>query len=211
VIEPLIDVEASLRVFTDGPWPIPGSDMLKTRGDLDRYEQLIEATRPDVVVECGTWSGESALWFAAQGVDVVTVDVARSLVWPGRRWDAYSIWAAIGDSADPGVASGVRMMLAGARTMVVLDSDHSAAHVAREIELYGPLVTPGCYLVVEDGIIRHMPDGLREQHVPGLVGDPLDAIEEKLVGNPDWVRDTEVEAMFPVSHHPAGWWRRAAS
>jgi len=34
--------------------------------------------------------------------------------------------------------------------MVFLDSDHSMEHVARELKAYGPMVTPGCYMVVDD-------------------------------------------------------------
>ena len=34
--------------------------------------------------------------------------------------------------------------------MVILDSDHTRDHVLRELELYAPFVTQGCYLVVED-------------------------------------------------------------
>ena len=37
--------------------------------------------------------------------------------------------------------------------MVILDSDHSADHVFEELEAWAPLVTPGCYLVAEDGFV----------------------------------------------------------
>jgi cephalosporin hydroxylase len=45
---------------------------------------------------------------------------------------------------------------AGAKVMVVLDSDHSRSHVLAECRAYGPLVTPGCYMVVADTIVGHM-------------------------------------------------------
>ncbi len=40
--------------------------------------------------------------------------------------------------------------------MVMLDSNHTHAHVARELELYSPFVTKGCYLVVLDTVIEQM-------------------------------------------------------
>jgi cephalosporin hydroxylase len=106
--------------------------------------------------------------------------------------------------------------------MVSLDSDHHSAHVQAEIDLLGrQFVTPGCYLVVEDGcfdlfardgqIDRARVGGSR---IPEF-GGPLDAIERQLGGdlpNPMtadlfW-RDESVEALSPVSHSPCGWWRR---
>ena len=92
--------------------------------------------------------------------------------------------------------------------MVVLDSEHSAPHVAREIELYGPLVTPGCYLVVEDALFGYGHE-IRQQHGMGhLDGTPLDAIAKCLVDNPDWSRDLAIERTDPISSNPAGWWVR---
>jgi cephalosporin hydroxylase len=41
---------------------------------------------------------------------------------------------------------------------VILDSDHTRAHVARELDAYSPLVTPGSYIVATDGITRDLSD-----------------------------------------------------
>jgi len=40
---------------------------------------------------------------------------------------------------------------------VVLDSDHSASHVLREMADYAGFVTPGSYLFVQDGCIDELP------------------------------------------------------
>jgi cephalosporin hydroxylase len=109
------------------------------------------------------------------------------------------------------VAADVRELVRGRRCMVILDSDHSAPHVTTEIGLYGPLVSPGCYLVVEDGLFAYAPQQLRQQHFPdGLDGSPLDAVAELLVDNPDWSRDIAIERAHPVSSNPAGYWVRVA-
>lgn len=179
--------------------------MLKLDEDLERYRLIIEATRPEIVVETGTLTGASAAWFAAQGLTVVTVDVSPRAV-PGG--DVYGI---TGSSTDPAVVEQVRAIVGGKRCMVSLDSDHTAAHVTREIGLYGPMVTAGCYLVVEDGIFGVASADLATRHGCGPAGgSPLDAIAQCLDGNPDWVRDTDIEQAFPITHHPAGFWRRLA-
>lgn len=191
-----LDVEASLKA-TDRQ---SAEGAIKIWEDLNRYRAVIQATRPDVIVECGSWYGGSALWFVGVGVDVVTVDVdARNIC--RAAIDHPAITIVTGNSADPDVAAQVADLVAGRRVMVVLDSDHSPEHVEREIDLYASLVSPGCYLVVEDGI---------QQWMTNFDGrGPLEAIESRLTGRPEWVRDLLVESMYPITMHPAGWWRHA--
>jgi cephalosporin hydroxylase len=197
-----VDITASLATLTDPGWGRSG--MLKLDTDLDRYAQIIAATRPEVIVETGTRTGASARWFADRGLEVITIDsVAAELE------TAAGVQYVRGDSADPETVAFVAGLVAGRRCMVSLDSDHSAAHVAREIGLYGPLVTAGCYLVVEDTIFAHAPQALRDRHFPGgLDGSPLEAVEQLLAGDPGWSRDVAIERAHPTSHHPAGWWIR---
>jgi cephalosporin hydroxylase len=192
------DVEASIAAT----YRQNAEGAVKTVEDLDRYRIVIEATKPDVIVECGTYRFKSARWFARLGVDVVTIDNA---VYRSNDGMDSRVTFLLGDSSEPAIAAQVADLVAGRRTMVVLDSDHHAEHVRREITLYGPLVTSGCYLVVEDGIVRFPLPHLWPDGVPG----PLDAVEDLLVDNPAWVRDETVEGLHPVTMSPLGWWRRA--
>jgi cephalosporin hydroxylase len=210
-LPPAIDVAQSIGTLVNNDHDHDG--MLKLADDLARYEEIIKATKPDLIIETGTWNGQSARWFAARGVDVISIDV-DSPVPPGTEDLHATNGGAIrfmrGDSVE--LAQKVAWIIAGGdiqRVMVVLDSDHSAAHVAAEIQAYAPLVTPGCYLVVEDGIFGYAPPDVVAQHFPaGLEGNPLDAIADQLVGHPGWSRDVAIERLSPASHHPAGWWVR---
>lgn len=204
IAQSLASLAANAHVRDDG--------MLKLDADLERYKAIIEATRPEVIVETGTRTGASARWFAELGVDVITIDIEPRNDPDGEPFasdDAGWITFLCGNSVDETVfPRAVAEQVAGRRCMVVLDSDHSGPHVAKEIDLYGPLVSPGCYLVVEDTIFGYAPPQLRAAHVPGQVGSPLDAVAECLDGKPGWSRDVAIERMSPVSHHPAGWWTR---
>jgi cephalosporin hydroxylase len=194
-------------------WP---NGMLKLAADLTRYEHLIRTTRPAVVVETGTRTGGSAIWFLKHGPRVVTVDIQAVPPIHPRVTFIH------GNSTAPAVVDAVYRAVQAHRqqtawyyggmstgVMVSLDSDHSASHVADEIDAYGPMVTPGCHLVVEDTIFGYADKAVWVQHGLGdMEGSPLDAVAAKLVDNPDWTRDVEVEAMRPTTHHPAGWWRR---
>jgi cephalosporin hydroxylase len=88
--------------------------------------------------------------------------------------------------------------------MVILDSSHAQAHVRNELHCYAPLVTPGSYCLVQDGVI----DTLRMFRAarPG----PLPAIEEFLKTTNDFEIDEERSKRFLISHHPKGWLKRKA-
>lgn len=204
----VVDIAASLESLAANRHVKPNG-MLKLDEDLERYRQIIEATQPEVIVETGTRSGASARWFRAQGVDVITVDINAINDAVIDSTGDPTLTVLCGDAADPETAAVVARHAAGRRCMVSLDSDHSGPHVTREIELYGPLVSPGCYLVVEDGIFGYATRTLRAGHGLGdMVGSPLDAIEKHLEGNEEWSRDIAIERQSPVTHHPAGWWVR---
>ena len=158
-------------------------------------------------MEIGTRWGGTAAWFADTfAVDVITVDVSAApniQGWP-------NVTTVRGSSIAADVVAQVTGLAAGRRCMVSLDSDHHFPHVAAEIRAYGPLVSSGCYLVVEDALGDLVPPDDARRFGAGLpeVGGPLPAIEQELAGDPAWVRDLDVEGMDPVSHSPFGWWRR---
>jgi cephalosporin hydroxylase len=205
-----IDVAASLATFNDRAGftqHYNGVGMWKTADDLTRYEQVITATRPELVIETGTRWGGFAHWLADRhGLDVLTIDIRGTVhdrVFP-------RVTSLVGSSVDERIVETATETARGRPTMVVLDSDHHAPHVAAEIRAYGPLVTPGCYLVVEDALADLAAgDEARRfgNQIPEL-GGPLAAIEETLAGAACWARDLEVENLTRVSHHPAGWWVR---
>lgn len=204
----------SLCVNAFGEWF--SNDFWKTKDDLRRYGKIISLTKPDVIIETGTNTGASASWFAGSTPVhplVITIDVDES------RWVAkadnpnFKGYRLIGDSTSEKTLSIVRKYLdlyRPSRIMVSLDSDHSAEHVRREIELYAPLVTPGCYLVVEDGVLAWLNDAQLRAHGCDYEGTPLDAIERwRNRGWGPFTRDHAIEAIGSVpTMNPAGWWRR---
>jgi cephalosporin hydroxylase len=85
--------------------------------------------------------------------------------------------------------------------MVILDSDHSEAHVAGELAAYAPLVAVGSYLIVEDTNV----DEVR----PDLPAGPLPAIERFLASTPGFVVDAERE-KWVITFNPRGYLKRVA-
>ena len=114
-------------------------------------------TRPEVVVETGTYRGGGA--GCPSPPSATSSERARSVsidVEPAR--DDYPTrprvtYLAGRSSTDPDVVAEVKARSDGKQVLVILDSDHSQGHVEAELEAYAPLVPVGCYLIVEDSNI----------------------------------------------------------
>jgi cephalosporin hydroxylase len=171
--------------------------------DLWIYQEIVYEMRPDVIVETGTGGGGSALFLASicdlvgHG-EIVTIDIAEV---PGRP-SHPRIRYVKGSSTDERTLERVREPASSAsRVMVVLDSDHSRDHVLAELRLYGPLVTPGHYMVVEDTNVNGHP--VRSDFGPG----PAEAVEEFLGENDAFEIDPARE-KFLMTFNPRGYLRK---
>jgi cephalosporin hydroxylase len=119
--------------------------------------------RPDVIIETGIAHGGSLIFYAGllrlmDGGRIVGIDIEirphnRKAIEEHELFDLITLVE--GSSIDPGIVARVAEAVAGAaRTMVILDSNHTREHVLAELRAYGPLVTPGSYVIVADGIMR---------------------------------------------------------
>lgn len=179
-----------------------GVPIQKCPMDLMAYQELLYETKPDVLIEAGTFKGGSALFFASimdlvQRGHVITIDTTDRGRPPHPRITYLS-----GFSTAPEIVSAVRSLIPpGARVMVVLDSDHSAGNVLKELQTYAPLVTKDCYLVVEDTILNGHP-----VH-PGWGPGPSEAVDEFLKAERGFVRERTRE-KYLVTFNPGGFLRR---
>jgi cephalosporin hydroxylase len=196
------DVFYASDAWTKATWL--GAQALKNPLDLWVYQEILFETHPALVVETGTYRGGSALYLASicdllGAGEVVSIDIE-----PLR--DDYPLHPRITylggrSSTDPGVLDEVRARADGRSALVVLDSDHSQAHVEAELDAYAALVPVGCYLIVEDSNIGQ----IRKDLMPG----PLQAIEAFLERNDEFEVDRERE-KFLVTFNPSGYLRRVS-
>lgn len=208
------DLDGAIR-FCESLWnDTPKFEKLPE--DLARYEWIIDTVKPEVVVETGLHWGFGARWWAQRVPKVVTVERDAQMLRDyhldtrgfGPRPENVTVLD--GDSLaryDDTIVNLVPELADGGPAMVVLDSDHGREHVHSEMERYGTLVTPGSYMVVDDGIYHYIEPGPR--HVGNFYeGDPVQAVERFLANHNGWVVDSDLEEMFDRTMNPLGWLRR---
>jgi cephalosporin hydroxylase len=199
-----------------------GRPMIQLPEDVLRLQEVIYQLQPDVILETGVAHGGSLVFYASLcqligkgrviGVDVEIRPHNRAAI------EAHPLQPLItlieGSSTDPGILAQIKAMIRPSeRVMVLLDSNHSYGHVSEELRLYAELVTPGSYLVVQDGIMQDLWD------VPGGRPDwtddnPARAARDFAAGRadftlapPSWVFN-ESALQAGLTHWPAGWLKK---
>jgi cephalosporin hydroxylase len=175
----------------------------KSPFDLWAYQEILVETRPELVVEAGTRLGGTSVFLASVfdllGGDgrILTIDVNADPRLPKHPRIEYLT----GSSLDGPIVERVRSAAAGKRTMVILDSLHTAAHVGAELAHYADLVGVGCYLIVEDTNVNGHP--VLPDYGPG----PTEAVEAFLASTDRFVADRDRE-RFMLTLNPGGYLRR---
>jgi cephalosporin hydroxylase len=192
------------RTFQDTHWL--GTKVVKPPFDLWVYQEIIYETRPDVVVETGTYRGGSA-HFMANVFDLIgngrimTIDIGAE-----DRPEHPRITYLSGDSIAPEMVERVKDSIEPDESvMVILDSAHNRDHVIEEMRAYGPLVKRGHYMIVEDTHINlHVPQP--PPHRPYPRPGPLKAVWEYLAETDRFEIDRAREKFF-LTFNPSGYLR----
>jgi cephalosporin hydroxylase len=199
-----------------------GRPIIQLPEDLIRLQEVIVAVQPDVIVETGVAHGGSLMFSASLlkamgGGRVIGVDVE---IRPHNREaiETHFLGPLVslieGNSTDASVVGAVRGDLRESdKVMVLLDSDHTKAHVAAELDEYAPLVSPGSYIVVMDGIMGDLVGAPRAGD-DWAENNPRAAALEFVAGHPEFVIE---EPTFPfnegmvterVTYWPSGFLKR---
>ena len=183
--------------------------------DIVIVQELIWRVRPEVIVECGVAHGGALVLYASVldllgrgrviGVDVEIRKYNRLAIESHPL--AKRIMLIEGSSTEAAIVDSVRDSIeAGQRHPAMLDSNHTRDHVRSELELYSPLVSPGSYLVVFDGVMPTVADAPNGQ--PAWLDDnPLEAVRDFLATHPEFVADPAPERLG-VTYCRGGFLRR---
>jgi len=175
----------------------------KCQLDFWIYQEIIFELKPDVIIECGTASGRSALFLSAvfdlvNNGRVITIDIEDVKGRPQHKRIKYLL----GSSTSEETIREIRRLIGDKdKVMVILDSDHRKEHVLNEMRIYNKFVTKGHYLIVENTNINGHPVAL--EYGPG----PMEVAEEFLKENKNFIVDKSKEKLY-MTFNPKGYLRK---
>lgn len=210
-----------------------GRPAIQFPNDAWALQELIWATRPDLIIETGIAHGGSLVFSASMlalldladaaergetldprkprrkvlGVDIDIRTHNRAAI------ESHPMAARIemieGSSVAPDVIEQVRRVASRyQRILVCLDSNHTHAHVLAELEAYAGLVTPDSYCVVFDTLVEDMPAQAVGNRPWGPGNNPKTAVWQYLRDHPEFEIDQDIPHKLLITVAPDGYLRR---
>jgi cephalosporin hydroxylase len=173
--------------------------------DIVAMQEVIWQVKPDLIIECGIAHGGSLVLSASMlamldycdavehsqtfdpratrrrvlGLDIDIRPHNRAAIEAHPM--AHRIDMMQGSSIAPEVITQVHAIAKDyGRVLVILDSNHTHAHVLAELEAYAPLTSPGSYCVVFDTMVEDLPNELFPDRPWGKGDNPKTAVWEYL-------------------------------
>jgi cephalosporin hydroxylase len=199
-----------------------GRPIIQLPEDMIRMQEVIYRIRPDVIIETGVAHGGSLVFYAGLckvmgkgriiGLDIEVRPHNRAAIESHELFDFITLIE--GDSVGHSVINTVHAQIAPTDVvLVILDSNHSRAHVLAELEAYADLVTPESYIVATDGVMAWVHDVPRgtpsweHDNPTNAARDFLDAHPEFILEQPPWPFN-ESPLDENVTHWPGAWLKR---
>lgn len=194
-----------------------GRPVIQHPQDMMALQEIIWAVKPDLIIETGIAHGGSLIFHASMlellgeghvlGIDIDIRPHNRAEIEKHPMFKRITMLE--GSSVDEEMVRRVRSIASDyKKVLVILDSNHTHDHVLGELRGYSPLVPPGSYLVVYDGIIELIPESTREDRPWGPGNNPFTATRQFLEEHPEFEVDRELESKLLVTAAPSGYLKR---
>lgn len=201
-----------------------GRPIIQLPDDMIRIQEAIYQVQPDVLIETGIAHGGSLIFYSSVmemigkghviGLDIDIRAHNRAAIESHPM--AKRITMIEGSSVAHDVVAQVKARIKPDDiVMLILDSNHERDHVAAELAAYAELVTPGSYILSQDGVMK-LVAGMPRTNADWDVNNPITAVEAFLASHPDFEMKLPLRLFDETletpecSHHPIGWLRRKA-
>lgn len=199
-----------------------GRPVIQLPEDMIRMQEVIFQVKPDVIIETGVAHGGSLIFYSSLckamdkgrviGIDIEIRPHNRAAIEAHPLHDRITLIE--GSSTAPDIVAQVQALVKPHETvLVILDSNHTYAHVHDELVAYAGLVTPGSYIVATDGIMFDLADVPRG--TPGWTTDnPTFAARDFAAKHPEFMIEqpawpfNESALDQNITHWPGAWLKR---
>jgi cephalosporin hydroxylase len=181
-----------------------GRPIIQLPEDMLRIQEIIYRVKPDVLIETGIAHGGSLIFYASLfeamgrgrviGIDIEIHSHNRKAI---KAHEMYKRIRMIeGSSIDNHIVEQVRANLRpNERGMVILDSNHTKAHVLAELQSYSEFIAIDSYIVACDGIMQDLV-GAPRTSPEWRTDNPQSAVKDFLAERDDFVLE---EPKFPFN------------
>lgn len=194
-------------------WTWLGLPVIQPPEDIALMQEIIWETKPDVIIETGiAWGGSIVLYASILELVGKGKVIGVDTVLPQENINAitnYSFGKRIhlleGSSTDEKVFEEVKKLInPGDKVMVILDSNHTHEHVYNELNMYGPIVTEGMYVVVSDTIVEEIPNQTHRVRPWGQGCNPKTGLDQYLKEVKDFTLDNPINNKAMLSFARGG-------
>ncbi len=199
-----------------------GRPIIQMPEDMIRIQEVIYHLKPGLIVEAGIAHGGGLIFYSSLckmigkgrvvGIDIEIRPHNRAVIEAHELFDHITLIEGDSTAADT-VLQVKSLVKSGEHVLVVLDSNHTYAHVHSELEAYADIVTPGSYIVVTDGIISDLADvprgeaGWSTNNPVAAARDFARKRQEFVIEKPAWpFNESDLEQN--ITHWPAAWLKR---
>ena len=210
-----------------------GRPIIQYPQDMVAMQELIWQIKPDLIIETGIAHGGSLILSASMlalldmcdaieagatlnpkeskrkvlGIDIDIRAHNRDAI------EAHPMASRIqmiqGSSIAPDIIAQVHAVAANyTRVLVMLDSNHTHAHVLDELHAYAPLTSVGSYCCVFDTVVEDIPKEMFPDRPWGPGDNPKTAVWEYLKTHPEFEIDKSIQHKLLITVAPDGYLRR---
>jgi len=234
----LCETAAAFMLASTGPqysynFAWQGRPIIQYPQDMVAVQELIWQIKPDLIIETGIAHGGSLILSASMlalldmcdaietgatlnpkeskrkvlGIDIDIRAHNRAAI------EAHPMASRIqmiqGSSIAPDIIAQVHAVAANyTRVLVMLDSNHTHAHVLDELQAYAPLTSVGSYCCVFDTMVEDMPKEMFPDRPWGPGDNPKTAVWEYLKTHPEFEIDKSIQHKLLITVAPDGYLRR---
>ncbi len=196
-----------------------GRPIIQYPQDVVAMQEIMWDVKPDLIIETGIARGGSLVMYASfmemMGIEnghVLGIDIdirEHNRIEIESHPMARRISMLQGSSTDKNIVDQVKEYAKNYNTiLVILDSNHTHEHVAKELELYSGLVSVGSYCVVFDTVVEDMPENSFPNRPWDKGDNPKTAVWEFISKNDNFIINKDIQNKILITVAPDGYLKR---